>query len=125
MVAILLAVLAFALMVFSLTQKRLLWGVIGVGAYSLVLASLYLVLAAPDVALTEAAVGFGLVTFIYLLAARRTGKLVVVASPLFPCSTRKGNVLLVWNGRSLSVLLAGVIGIWNCCGCPAQRFRAC
>lgn len=90
MVAVLLAVLAFALIVFSFTQKRLLWGVIGVGAYSLVLAGLYLILAAPDVALTEAAVGFALVTFIYLLAARRTGKLVVVASPLFPLLYQEG-----------------------------------
>ncbi|MCS7240035.1 MAG: DUF4040 domain-containing protein [Candidatus Bipolaricaulota bacterium] len=84
MVAILLAVLALFLVLFSLTQKRLLWGVIGVGVHSLVLAGLYLVLAAPDVALTEAAVGFGLVTFVYLLALRRTGKLVVAAVPLYP-----------------------------------------
>ncbi|MBC7317838.1 DUF4040 domain-containing protein [Candidatus Bipolaricaulota bacterium] len=84
MAAVLLCVLALALAVFALTRRRLLWGVIGVGAHSLVLAGLYLVLAAPDVALTEAAVGFGLVTFVYLLALRRTGKLVVAASPLYP-----------------------------------------
>lgn len=84
MVAVLLSALAFALALFALTRKRLLLGVIGVGAHSLVLAGLYLVLAAPDVALTEAAVGFGLVTFVYLLALRRTGKLVVAASPLYP-----------------------------------------
>jgi len=84
MVAVLLSALAFALAVFALTRQRLLWGVIGIGAHSLVLAGLYLVLAAPDVALTEAAVGFGLVTFIFLLALRRTGKLVVAAAPLYP-----------------------------------------
>ncbi|MGQ9699635.1 MAG: Na(+)/H(+) antiporter subunit B [Candidatus Bipolaricaulaceae bacterium] len=38
-----------------------------------------LALAAPDVALAQAAIGFGLVTFVYLLAIRRTGKLVVAA----------------------------------------------
>lgn len=90
MVAILLATLAFFLAVFALTQKRLLWGVIGVGVHSLALAGLYLILAAPDVALTEAAVGFGLVTFVYLLALRRTGKLVVAASPLYPLLYQEG-----------------------------------
>ncbi|MFN3346548.1 MAG: hydrogenase subunit MbhD domain-containing protein [Candidatus Bipolaricaulaceae bacterium] len=90
MTALLLSVLAFALAVFALTRKRLLWGVIGVGAHSLVLAALYLVLAAPDVALTEAAIGFGLVTFVYLLALRRTGKLVVAASPLYPLLYAEG-----------------------------------
>lgn len=77
---ILFCALALALAVFALTQRRLLWGVIGVGAHSLALAGVYLFLAAPDVALTQAAVGFGLVTFIYLLALRRTGKLTVVAA---------------------------------------------
>lgn len=90
MVTVLLAILAVLLVMFSLTQKRLLWGVIGVGVHSLVLAGLYLVLAAPDVALTEAAVGFGLVTFVYLLALRRTGKLVVAASPLYPLLYQEG-----------------------------------
>ncbi|MBC7169482.1 DUF4040 domain-containing protein [Candidatus Bipolaricaulota bacterium] len=76
---ILFSALTLALAVFALTRRRLLWGVIGVGVHSLALAGLYLFLAAPDVALTQAAVGFGLVTFIYLLAVRRTGKLTVAA----------------------------------------------
>lgn len=76
---VLLSALTLALAVFALTQRRLLWGVIGVGAHSLALAGVYLFLAAPDVALTQAAIGFGLVTFIYLLALRRTGRLTVVA----------------------------------------------
>lgn len=84
MTAVILSALAFGLALFALTQKRLLWGILGVGAHSLTLAGLYLALSAPDVALTEAAVGFGLVTLIYLLALRRTGKLVVAACPLYP-----------------------------------------
>lgn len=76
---ILFSALTLALAVLALTQRRLLWGVIGVGAHSLALAGVYFFLAAPDVALTQAAIGFGLVTFIYLLALRRTGKLTVVA----------------------------------------------
>ncbi len=85
-----LSALAFGLALFALTQRRLLWGVLGVGAHSLTLAGLYLALSAPDVALTEAAVGFGLVTLIYLLALRRTGKLVVAACPLYPLLYQEG-----------------------------------
>lgn len=81
---ILISALTLALAVFALTQRRLLWGVIGVGAHSLALAGVYLFLAAPDVALTQAAIGFGLVTFIYLLALRRTGRLIVVAAETPP-----------------------------------------
>jgi len=90
MTAVILSALAFGLAIFALTQRRLLWGVLGVGAHSLALAGLYLALSAPDVALTEAAVGFGLVTLIYLLALRRTGKLVVAACPLYPLLYQEG-----------------------------------
>ncbi len=90
MAVILLSALTLALAVFALTQRRLLWGVIGVGAHSLALAGVYLFLAAPDVALTQAAVGFGLVTFIYLLALRRTGKLTVVAAETPPLLHQDG-----------------------------------
>ncbi len=88
--AILFSALTLALAVFALTQRRLLWGVIGVGAHSLALAGVYLFLAAPDVALTQAAIGFGLVTFIYLLALRRTGKLTVVAVETPPLLHQEG-----------------------------------
>lgn len=96
---VLLAVLALALAVFALTRKRLLWGVIGVGAHSLALAGLYLILAAPDVALTQAAIGFALVTFIYLLAVRHTGKLVVAACECPPLLHQQGErvVGLEWE----------------------------
>lgn len=90
MVAVVLSALALGLALFALSRKRLLWGVIGVGAHSLVLAGLYLVLAAPDVALTQAAIGFGLVTFIYLLAVRHTGKLVVAACEGRPLLYQEG-----------------------------------
>ncbi len=79
-----LCAVTFGLAVFALTRRRLLWGVLGVGAHSLALAGVYLFLAAPDVALTEAAVGFALVTFVYLLALRRTGRLVVAATEAPP-----------------------------------------
>lgn len=91
MTTVVLSALAFGLALFALTQRRLLWGVLGVGAHSLALAGLYLSLSAPDVALTEAAVGFGLVTMIYLLAIRRTGKLVVAACPIYPLLYQEGD----------------------------------
>ncbi|MGC9529520.1 MAG: hydrogenase subunit MbhD domain-containing protein [Candidatus Bipolaricaulaceae bacterium] len=83
--------LTLALAVFALTRRRLLWGVVGVGAHSLALAGVYFLLAAPDVALTEAAIGFALVTFVYLLALRRTGRLVVVATPAYPLLYPQGD----------------------------------
>lgn len=99
MIVVLLSSLSFALAVFALTRRRLLWGVIGVGAHSLSLAGVYFLLAAPDVALTEAAIGFALVTFVYLLALRRTGKLVVAAAEAPPLLYTEGEraVGLEWE----------------------------
>jgi len=62
----------------SLSQRRRLAAVIGMGLFSLVLAATYLLHSAPDVAVTEAAIGAALVTVIYVLAIRRTGRLLVV-----------------------------------------------
>lgn len=99
MIAAFLSVLALAVAVFALTSRRLLWGVLGVGTHSLVLAGLYLVLAAPDVALAEAAIGFALVTFIFLLALRRTGRLVVAATEVYPLLYQEGEKIagLEWE----------------------------
>lgn len=99
MIAAFLSVLALAVAVFALTRRRLLWGVLGVGTHSLVLAGLYLVLAAPDVALAQAAIGFGLVTFVYLLAIRHTGKLVVAACEAYPLLYSEGEEIrgLEWE----------------------------
>lgn len=93
------AALTIALAGFSLTRRRLLWGVVGIGAHSLMLAGMFLLLAAPDVALTEASIGFGLVTFVYLLALRRTGKLVVAAVPVYPLIYPRGERVegLAWE----------------------------
>lgn len=63
---------------FALSRRRRLAAVIGMGLFSLVLSASYLLAHAPDVALTEAAIGAALVTFIYILAIRKTGRLVVV-----------------------------------------------
>ena len=46
--------------------------VILLGAVSLLVAVVFLLLAAPDVAITEAAIGSALTTLVYVLALRRT-----------------------------------------------------
>jgi multicomponent Na+:H+ antiporter subunit B len=52
----------------SLWVKNLLKATILLGIFSLLMASQYLVLGAPDVAMTEAAVGAGVSTILFLLA---------------------------------------------------------
>ncbi len=63
---------------YALTRARRLTAVIGMGLFSVVIAAVYLLSHAPDVAITEAAIGAGLVTFIYILAIRKTGRLVII-----------------------------------------------
>lgn len=65
--------------ILSLSQRRRLAAVIGMGLFSFLLAVAYLLLHAPDVALIEAAIGAALITAVYVLAIRRTGRLTVVA----------------------------------------------
>jgi len=65
---------------FALIQRRRLYAIIGMALFSLLLASVFFLEHAPDVAITEAAVGAALVTFVYVLAIRKTGRLTVAAS---------------------------------------------
>ncbi len=58
--------------VYSIVQKDLLYAVIGTGLISLVLSILFLLLQAPDVALTEAAIGVALTTIIFIITIRNT-----------------------------------------------------
>lgn len=57
--------------VFAVHVKSLLSAVITVGVVSLLSSVVYIVLAAPDVAMTEAAIGAGLSTVIFLYALKR------------------------------------------------------
>jgi len=75
----------------SLTQSRRLSAIIGMGLFSLVLAAVYLLMHAPDVAITEATIGAALVTAIYVLAIRRTGRLTVVADEVPGLIAREGD----------------------------------
>ncbi|MBN3801664.1 DUF4040 domain-containing protein [Paraburkholderia sp. Ac-20336] len=53
--------------------KNLMAAMVSSGLASLFAALAFLLLAAPDVAMAEAAIGSGLATFIFLYAIRKTG----------------------------------------------------
>jgi len=83
-----------ALAIFSLSQRRRLTAVMGMGLFSLVLAATYLFAHAPDVAITETAIGAALVTFTYVLAIRKTGRLVVVCDEAPRLISREGEEII-------------------------------
>lgn len=56
----------------AIHMKSLLGAVIAVGVVSLFVSILFLILGAPDVSMTEAAIGAGLSTVIFLFALSRT-----------------------------------------------------
>ncbi len=58
--------------VYAVVQKDLLYAVIATGVISLVLTVMFYILQAPDVALTEAAIGVALTTIIFLITIRNT-----------------------------------------------------
>jgi energy-converting hydrogenase B subunit D len=59
--------------ILAVVLKNLMAAVVSAGLSSLFAAVCYVMLAAPDVAMTEAAIGSGLSTLIFLYAIRRTG----------------------------------------------------
>jgi len=69
-----LLIMLIALASFALLSRDLLSGIIALGAFSLFSAVIFLLSHAPDVAITEAAVGAGLTTIIFVWAIRHTGR---------------------------------------------------
>ncbi len=67
-----LLLLMLALAIFAVETKDLLASVVAAGFVSLVASIVYLYLQAPDVAMTEAAIGAGLTTLIFIVAIRKT-----------------------------------------------------
>lgn len=63
--AIFLGILILVLAVMAVQNKNIVVAIIAAGAVSLFASLLYLLLAAPDVAMTEAAIGSGLTTIIF------------------------------------------------------------
>ncbi len=74
----LLAIIGFLLIVligaaiYAVYQRDLLYAVIATGIISLVLTALFFILQAPDVALTEAAIGVALTTIIFIITIKNT-----------------------------------------------------
>ncbi|MEN8155095.1 MAG: hydrogenase subunit MbhD domain-containing protein [Acidobacteriota bacterium] len=64
--------LMIVLALFAVRTKALLAAVIASGFISLVASIVYLYLKAPDVAMTEAAIGAGLTTIIFVVTVRKT-----------------------------------------------------
>ena len=68
----LLALVLVGAAVYAIRQKDLLLAVIGTSIVSLVLSVLFFILQAPDVALTEAAIGVALTTIIFIITIKKT-----------------------------------------------------
>lgn len=64
-IAIVIGVLILIMAIIAVHHKNIVVGIIAAGAVSLFASVLYLLLAAPDVAMTEAAIGSGLSTIIF------------------------------------------------------------
>ncbi len=69
---IVLLIIMLGAAVYAVVQKDLLVAVIATGVISLILAILFYLLQAPDVALTEAAIGVALTTIIFVITIRNT-----------------------------------------------------
>ncbi len=68
---IVLSVLALTSAVAAVLARKLITSILAAGLVSLLASVIYLLLAAPDVAMTEAAIGSGLSTFIFFYALRK------------------------------------------------------
>lgn len=66
--------LVTAASVYALLSRDLLYGTIALSAASVLTALLFFLLHAPDVAITEAAVGAGISTVIFVWTIRRTDR---------------------------------------------------
>jgi len=69
---ILILILLIVLSLYTLSSRDLLHGIIALSAFSLLSAILFYILYAPDVAITEAAVGAGVSTVVFVWAIRST-----------------------------------------------------
>lgn len=67
-----LTILLFVLCVIAIELKDLLYSVIVLGGASITLAVIFYMLQAPDIAITQAAVGAGVSTVLFVIAISRT-----------------------------------------------------
>ncbi|MFW5805883.1 MAG: hydrogenase subunit MbhD domain-containing protein [Bacteroidales bacterium] len=73
-IAIVLGVIILIFAALAIYHKKLSVAIIGAGAVSLLASIMYLLLAAPDVAMTEAAIGSGLSVIIFFYALSKIRK---------------------------------------------------
>lgn len=73
-IIVILVLLLIATAIFAVMQKDLLYATIATGVISLILSILFFLMQAPDVALTEAAIGIALTTIIFVFAIRHTSR---------------------------------------------------
>ena len=71
LIIIVLGLVMIAAAILALLHTSLVTAILAAGAVSLVASILYLFLAAPDVAMTEAAIGSALTTIVFLFALSR------------------------------------------------------
>lgn len=75
MILIILSIPVIAFSLLAVHSKDLLFSVIFLAVVSMALAVVFLLLKAPDIAITEAAVNAGLTTLIYVIAIRKTRRI--------------------------------------------------
>ncbi len=74
LIAIFLSMVMLVMAIVAIYSKNLVAAIIAAGAVSLFASVLYLILAAPDVAMTEAAIGSGLSTIIFFYVLNKIRK---------------------------------------------------
>ena len=70
-IIVVLGIIMVAAAILAIYSRSLIASIISAGVISLLASIIYLLLAAPDVAMTEAAIGSGLTTIIFLLAIKK------------------------------------------------------
>ena len=73
-VAIILALAIITMALIAVQNRKLIVAILAAGAVSLFASVLYLILSAPDVAMTEAAIGSGLTTIIFFYVLNKIKK---------------------------------------------------
>ncbi len=71
---IVMAIILIAAAIYAVMQKDLLYAVLATGIISVVLSVFFYLLQAPDVAITEAAIGIALTTIIFIITIRNTSR---------------------------------------------------
>ena len=71
---IVMAIILIAAAIYAVMQKDLLYAVLATGIISVVLSVFFYLLQAPDVAITEAAIGIALTTIIFVITIRNTSR---------------------------------------------------